>query len=107
MSNEKDTDISEKTPISTNLRTVCLAVAGVAVAVWYGSNWMGGVTNKLDTHSAAIQSINSQLGELKAGQEKKIEKLFRTMEGRREHERSAPAAAPKTFTDIRESNEPH
>ena len=100
-SDDKPTDISEKTPISTNLRTVGLAVAGVAVAVWYGANWMSTVTNKLDTHSTAIQEINGQLSELRSAQEANLEKILGAIERRPQtsparysYPSSEPANAP-------------
>ena len=87
----RSTDLTEKTPISTNLRTVGLAVAGVAVAVWYGANWMSTVTNKLDTHSTAIQEINGQLSELRSAQEANLEKILGAIERR-------PQAAPTRYS---------
>lgn len=80
MPTDKPTDLTEKTLINTNLRTVGVAVAGVAVAVWYGSNWMGNVTAKLDRHSDAIVTINSQLSELKTNQEKNFDRLLMAIE---------------------------
>ena len=101
MSDPKHTDITEKTPIQTNLRAVLLTVGAVAVAVWWASQWMGGVTAKLDTHGAAIVAIDGQLKELKDHQEKNFERLYAAVEGRRSvaypaaASASAPAARPE------------
>ena len=95
---DKPTDLTEKTPIQTNLRTVGLAVAGVAVAVWYGSNWMGTVTSKLDTHSSAIQRIDGQLETIRAAQDENFKRLLGAIERHGVqpvgYERSMPASAP-------------
>ena len=95
MPTDKPTDISEKTPINTNLRTVGLAVAGVAVAVWYGSNWMGAVTAKLDTHGAAITAINGQLDDLKKGQERNFDRLLMAIERKGVPVSAAASSSPK------------
>ena len=95
MPTDKPTDISEKTPINTNLRTVGLAVAGVAVAVWYGSNWMGNVTAKLDRHSDAIVTINSQLSELKTNQERNFDRLLMAIERKGMPVSAAASSSPK------------
>jgi hypothetical protein len=92
--NGRPTELSEKTPIQTNLRAVCLAAAGVAIAVWWGSNWMSGVTNALQNHSAAIQTINAQLAELKTGQDRNFERLLTAIEGRGDRPKAYPASAP-------------
>ena len=105
MSDPKHTDITEKTPIQTNLRAVLLTVGAVAVAVWWASQWMGGVTAKLDTHGAAIVAIDGQLKELKDHQEKNFERLYAAVEGRRSvaYPAAASASAPAARPEIPEN----
>ena len=86
------TDISEKTPILTNLRAIVLAVAAIACGAWYVRGWMGDVSAKLDTHSTAISAINSQLAELKTNQKENFERLYSAIRGR--ETTTYPASAP-------------
>ena len=95
MSEDKPTKIEEKTPIQTNLRAILMSAGAIAIAVWWASNWMSSVTSRLDTHSSSIATLNSQLSDLKTGQDRNFERLLAAIEGRRFPGAAAAAAAPR------------